>query len=168
MIRVILFDWGDTVMRDVPDFPGRMADAPHVAAMPGIAEALDALRPRYRLALASNANLSTPDDVRAALARVGLAACFDQIHTSAVLGVSKPDAAFFRAVLDAADCPPAQAVMVGDSFSTDVAGAKRAGLKAVWYNYRGEPAPPGSAVMPDAEIRDLADLPAAILALDAG
>ncbi|WP_119067886.1 HAD family hydrolase [Aggregatilinea lenta] len=168
MIKTLVFDWGETLMRELPDFPGKLIDAPEVFAMPGIAAALAALQPQYMLIVASNADISTPDDVRGALRRVDLDAYFTQFHTSAVLGVSKPDPAFFAAVLDAAGCAPSEAVMIGDTFGTDVLGAKRAGLHAVWYNVRGEAIPPGSPVRPDATIAALADLPAAIRALDGG
>ncbi len=166
MIKTLVFDWGETLMRELPDFPGKLIDAPEVFAMPGIAAALTALQPHYTLVVASNADVSTPDDVRGALRRVGLDGYFARFHTSAVLGVSKPDPAFFAPVLDAAGCAPAEAVMIGDTFGTDVLGAKRAGLHAVWYNVRREMVPPDLPVRPDATITDLADLPAAIRALD--
>jgi putative hydrolase of the HAD superfamily len=166
MIRVIVFDLGDTVMRELPDWPGRMVDAPHVEAMPGIAAALAALQPCYRLAMASNAQASTAPDIRAALRRVGLDGWFEFVLSSADLGVAKPDPAFFAIVLRACGCAPEQAVMVGDTFEKDVTGAKAVGMRAVWYNWKNAAAPPGSPFTPDAEIRDLLDLESTLRALD--
>jgi len=165
MIRVIIFDWGDTVMRELPDFPGKMVDAPHVEAMPGIEEALRALQPEYRLLMASNANVSTADDIRAALRRVGLDEYFEIIVSSADLGVGKPDPAYYHAVMAICGCDPAEAVMVGDTFDKDIAGAKRIGLRTVWYNWKDAALPPDSPYLPDATIRDLSELPAAIRGL---
>jgi HAD superfamily hydrolase (TIGR01509 family) len=166
VIEVIIFDWGDTVMRELPDFPGKMVDAPHVEAMPGIESALRALRPDYRLLMASNANASGADDIRAALRRVGLDGYFEIIVSSADLGIGKPDPAYYHAVMAICGCDPAEVVMVGDTFDKDIAGAKQIGLRAVWYNWKDAGPPPGSPYLPDATIRDLSELDAAIRALD--
>jgi HAD superfamily hydrolase (TIGR01509 family) len=166
VIRAVIFDWGDTVMRELPDFPGKMVDAPHVEAMPGIEGALRALQPDYRLLMASNANASTADDIRAALRRVGLDEYFEIIVSSADLGVGKPDPAYYHAVMAICGCDPAEAVMVGDTFEKDIAGAKQIGLRAVWYNWKDAALPPGTAALPDATIRDLSELDAAIRGLD--
>ncbi|MBN1963871.1 MAG: HAD family hydrolase [Anaerolineae bacterium] len=166
MIRVIVFDFGNTVMREIPDFDGKMVDAPHVEAMPHVEEALRALRPDYRLVMASNANLSRSADIRAALRRVGLDGYFEIILSSADLGVNKPDPAFFHKVLEACGCTPGETVMVGDTFEKDVVGAKNVGMRAVWYALEDRVPPPGSPVTPDAVIRDLRDLDAAIRALE--
>lgn len=166
MIELILFDWGDTVMRDFPQYAGPMAHWPRVDVMPGIVEALDALRPHYRLALATNAAESGVERVREALARVDLATTFDAVFTAKELGASKPDPAFFEAALAAYDCVPHQAVMVGDNFRTDIVGAKHASLRAVWYNPAGDPPPPDVPLRADATIRSLTELSAVIHALD--
>lgn len=166
MIEVIVFDCGDTVMRDISHYAGPMVEWPHVEAMPEIEAALQALKPAYRLAMATNALESGADRVRAALARVGLDGYFEVVLTARELGVSKPDPAFFDALLAACGCVPHQAVMVGDSFRTDVVGAKLASMWAVWYNPGGDDPPGDSALMPDAEIGALSDLAAVIRALD--
>lgn len=169
MIRLVIFDAGDTLLREQPDFTGRLVDAPHLDSMPHVEAALAALRPVYRLVVGSNADVSTSADMRAALRRMGLDGYFEQVFSSKSLGVRKPDPAFFRAVLDACGIPSGEAVMVGDTFSTDIAGAKGFGLRAVWYNWKNAALPPGSEhLAPDATIRDLADLPAALRALDGG
>ena len=45
----------------------------------------------------------------------------------------KPDPASYHAACKALGVEPARAVMVGDSWPNDVAGAVSAGLRAVWY-----------------------------------
>lgn len=165
MIRWLVFDCGDTIMRVWPDYTGPMAHWPQVEAMPGAATMLAALRGRYRLAQATNASESGAELVRAALARVGLDEAFEVIVTARDLGVSKPDPAFYGAVLAACGCAPDEAVMVGDSLALDVRPAQAAGMRAVWYCVRGDPAEGGEA---DATITDLRDLPDALARLDAG
>lgn len=46
----------------------------------------------------------------------------------------KPDPASYHAACRALGVTPDQAVMVGDNWQNDVAGAVSAGLRAVWYN----------------------------------
>ena len=144
MIRAVVFDWADTVMRDF-GLKGCMADWPQVEAMPGIEAALAALSSRYRLALATNAADSGEVRVREALARVGLERFFEKVLTARELGVSKPSREFFQAVLARRGCAPGEAVMVGDSFTADVEGAKAVGMRAVWLSWRGAPPPRPSA-----------------------
>jgi FMN phosphatase YigB (HAD superfamily) len=160
-LTTLVFDWGDTVMRDFPEYSAPMADWPRVEAVPGIASTLAALRGRCSLALASSAEVSTPADVRRALERVGLGEAFSAIFTARELGVNKTHPDFYPRVLERLDCRPEQALMTGDSYSGDVLAARRAGLRTAWYN-------PGGAICPDPrvphdlELADLADLPQAL------
>ena len=158
MIRLVVFDWGDTVMKDFRDQQGPMADWPRVEAVPGVREALRTLAPRWRLALATNAADSGEKRVREALARLDLEQFFEQILTARELGVAKPAPEFFRAVLERCACPAQEAVMVGDSFASDVAGARAVGMKGIWLNPHKLPAE-GPA---DAVIAGMADLAQAI------
>lgn len=160
-VRVVLFDWGDTVMRVFPEYPGPMAHWPRVEAVPGAREALLALRPRYRLVLATNAAESGAALVREALERVGLDAHFEAVVTARELGVRKPNPAFFQAVLRQLGCAPREAAMVGDGYRADVAGAKQVGLRAVWFNPAASPCPL-THPLHDAEVRKMSELPTAL------
>ncbi len=157
-IRAVLFDWGGTLMREIPEFDGPMAGWPRVEAVPGAKEALRSLHGRHVLAVATNAVLSDEPLVRKALARAGLDPYFATVVTARDAGATKPDPEFFRAALDRVSCSPWETVMVGDSYFTDMVGAKVAGLRAVWFNPAGSPCPLVHPVH-DAEIRVLADLP---------
>lgn len=165
-IKVVVFDMGDTVMQDFPDYTGSMAQWPKVAAVPGAADALAALYGRYQLVLASNASASGETLARAALARIGLEGFFDHVLTARELGVCKPDPVFFDAILTECDCVPHQAVMVGDAFHTDVVGAKYAGLWAVWLNPSEASPPTEFNVREDVCIGSMTALPAAIQTLE--
>ena len=62
----------------------------------------------------------------------------DDVFISEEMGSKKPDAAFFDLV--AARIPgykKEEALVVGDSLSSDIRGANNAGLDCVWYNPRG-------------------------------
>jgi HAD superfamily hydrolase (TIGR01509 family) len=161
VIRTVILDWGDTVMRNLP-YPGPMAHWPTVEAVPGVEQALAALQGRCRLVLATNAADSGSALVRQALARVGLEGRFDAVLTARELGAHKPEPAFFQAVLAESGTAPAEAAMVGDSYPADVAGAKAMGLRAIWFNPGGSPCP--GQPLHDAELRSMAGLPAAVAA----
>jgi FMN phosphatase YigB (HAD superfamily)/membrane-associated phospholipid phosphatase len=168
-VEVVLLDWGSTLMVDDGKWAGPMAAWPEVSAMDGAQDSLRRLRPYYRLIVATNADDSGERDVLAALSRVGLDGLVDGVVSSRDVGVRKPDALFYRAALlraGRAGLPlaPSRAVMVGDSWPNDVAGARAAGLRAVWLNPSKARRPEGAAA-PDAEIRKLADLPRALARL---
>lgn len=122
-------------------------------------EALRRLGERHRLALISNFDHAPA--CRRLLAREGLADRFEVIVISDELGLRKPHPRVFEAALDALGLPASACLFVGDSFTDDVAGARRCGMKAAWVNARGRPLPEGEAP-PDLELRSFADLPAAL------
>ena len=132
----ILFDWGDTLMRDFKEFSGPMKDWPRVEAVQGAAEMLSALYPDWTLALATNAADSDEEEIRLALQRVGLAVYLDKIYCFKTIGHKKPSLEFFNYILNDLGLSPKQAVMVGDNYEADVLGANACGLQAVWINER--------------------------------
>jgi 2-haloalkanoic acid dehalogenase type II len=94
-----------------------------------VASALDRLHRSYRLAVLSDADR---DFLQASVERNGLA--FDLVLASDELRCYKPHASVFREVCARLGGEPAEAVYVGDSPWADVAGARNAGLRAVWIN----------------------------------
>jgi len=160
LARTVILDWGDTVMRNLP-YAGPMAQWPRVEAVPGVQEALGALRGRCQVVLATNAADSGEALVRQALVRAGLGDYFDAVLTARELGARKPEPAFFRAVLHATGTAAHEATMVGDDYAADVAGAKAAGLRAIWFNPQARPCPE-AAPLYDAEVQAMACLPATV------
>ena len=75
------------------------------------------------------------------LEHCGLLPYVDALITSEDVGVTKPDVRIFQAALASAGVDAANAVMLGDSWLTDVTGARAAGLRAVWLNRAGGLAP---------------------------
>lgn len=152
--RQLLFDWGDTLMRDLPGMSGPMWAWPRVEAMPGAAAALTRIAVRYPCHIASNASASCAADIRQALARVGLAGSFTHYFCRRDLGFGKPEPAFFRHAAAQCGCRLDELLMVGDALATDVQGAMACGLQAVWLNSAGLPTPTGVRA-----IASLAELP---------
>jgi len=163
-VAAVAFDWGGTVMEDPGTQPGPMAHWPHVAAVEGIADAVDRLAPRYRLAIATNADDSGAELVRQALGRVGLADRFPVIVASCEVGHRKPERAFFAALASALGCRPSEIVMVGDDYDRDVRGAHSAGMWTVWFDRSAGREP--EAAVHDRRVTSMMELPGVIAGLD--
>lgn len=131
---VLIFDWGDTLMRVFPDQQGPMMEWPRVEEVPGAGLTLAKLAAGYRLLVATNAGASTSAQVRLALARAGLDDFFEMVLTPHELGAIKADPAFYRGIASLLSAPPDQLTMLGDAYATDILSARRAGLKTVWFN----------------------------------
>jgi FMN hydrolase / 5-amino-6-(5-phospho-D-ribitylamino)uracil phosphatase len=111
--------------------------------------ALEQLRARYRLFTASNGN--------ADLAKIGLAHFFERTVAARHVGALKPDPAIFHKVIEGTDLQPRDVVYVGDDPHLDVAGARGAGMEAIWIDRQGVPWP--AEIAPPAHtIRSLAEL----------
>ncbi len=111
---------------------------------PGARELLDTLAARTTLALVTN---GIGQVQRRRLERLDLASTFAAVAISGELGVSKPDPAIFDHVfaeLTSAlghSVGSADAVMIGDSLTSDMAGAANAGIRSIWFNRHAAPAP---------------------------
>ena len=123
--------------------------------LPGAKEALDTLRGKYRLFLASNGTASVQ---HSRLTSAGLYPYFEEVFVSQTLGANKPSRAFFDAC--AARIPgydPRKALMVGDSLTSDILGGINAGMKTCWVCPRGAQGRPD--IVPDYRIEALSQLP---------
>lgn len=60
-----------------------------------------------------------------------IAAHFDLLVDSHIVGLRKPDAAIFHYTLEQLNVAPHEAVYIGDSYGHDVLGAQNAGLRAI-------------------------------------
>jgi putative hydrolase of the HAD superfamily len=98
--------------------------APEPAAAPALRRARAA---GLRTGVISNSN----GTIREILARLGLLPLLDFALDSGEEGVEKPSAAIFERALARAGVTAAEAAYVGDLYSIDVRGARRAGLEAV-------------------------------------
>lgn len=134
--------------------------------IPGVIEAIGALRARgLRLGVVSSAVHHPFLDW--SLARFGVADAFSTVITSASCGYYKTRPEIYRLALHRLGVAADETIHVGDSYRFDVQGARRAGLRTVWY------APTDLALSQpdneaDATIADLATLPTVIATLGGG
>jgi FMN phosphatase YigB (HAD superfamily) len=134
----VLFDWGDTVMKDDPASSVPMVAWETVEAVQGIDSVLAYLQSSgRRIVLATSASISDEGQIRNALRRAALDEYFSRIFCFKNTGLSKGEA-FYHHILDSLDIPASEALMVGDSFEKDVLEANRAGMDAIWFNPRSE------------------------------
>lgn len=119
-----------------------------------VRDAVGALEADLSLALITN---GAADTQREALRVLGIEHRFAAVVISGEVGLAKPDPAIFRLALEKLRLEPEGVWHVGDSLAADVAGAKAAGLTAVWLNRRAVPWQEGDP-KPDYEIRSLRNL----------
>ncbi len=101
-------------------------------------------------------------NLRAIVRELGLDRLLDFVLPSGAVGVAKPNPAFYRLALDAAEVQPAEALMVGDSYRADVLGAWAAGMDAVWLDrHEGMSITPTDEPIPSdvQRVRSLNELP---------
>jgi putative hydrolase of the HAD superfamily len=119
-------------------------------AVRGAAALLPLVRTRARVGIVSN-NLR--EEQQDKLRVCGLDTFIDVLVVSEEAGVSKPDPAIFALALERLGCRAQDAVMIGDSWSADVAGARAAGIRPVWFNPRAAAAPEDDCIV--AQLRGL-------------
>ena len=68
------------------------------------------------------------------LENCGMRAFFDVVVCSEFVGKNKPDPAIFKYALNQAGAKAEKSVMIGDDYHVDVAGALRAGMRAIWFD----------------------------------
>ena len=109
--------------------------------------------------------LTNGDSVRQRekLQSLGAAAFFREqdVLVTGDVGIPKPETGIFRAYEERTGLAPGDLWLIGDSYETDVCGAKRAGWHAVWFNWRKETLPAG-AEKPDREAKTEEELSAAV------
>jgi putative hydrolase of the HAD superfamily len=132
----VLFDWGDTIMRDDPTSTLPMVEWPAVEIIEGIPDVLAYLHSSgRRIILATSAAISDEKQICGALARCGLDEYFSRIYCFKNTQISKGQA-FYQHILNDLGIPASEALMVGDSFERDVRDANAVGIFAVWFNPR--------------------------------
>ncbi len=115
---------------------GRFAELETAAfeLYPEVPDVLTEVRSRgIRTAIVTNGPSSYQ---RGKLAAVGVEG-FDAVIVSGEVGVAKPLAEIFTAALTSLRVPAADAWHVGDNQTADVAGAREAGLGAIWLDRLG-------------------------------
>lgn len=120
---------------------------------------LDNLNKNFRLASLTNGNAST--------VKTGVDHWFDFSLSSATAGRLKSEPHIYRQAQQLAKIQAHEMIHIGDDPVNDVAGAKSAGVFAIWLN-RQQQAWQLACCQPDATIHSLHQLPALLESLQAG
>lgn len=121
MLKAIIFDLGNTLIRQ---------DDGH--RFPHAKEVLTQLKNQFKLALISNVLPTTSAErIHELLMEAELIDFFDVVLVSSEVGISKPEPRIFEIVLEELNVEPEEAVMVGNTISTDIFGGNRIGMKTV-------------------------------------
>jgi len=133
-VKAVVFDWGDTLMRDFSEFQGPMAYWPRVEVVAGVVDILKQLHRQLMCCVASNAGDSDAELMGLALARGHIRHYFHCLFTSRELRAAKPDPVFFREILRKLEVEPQECVMVGDDYLKDIVPAKSVDMWTVWFS----------------------------------
>jgi FMN hydrolase / 5-amino-6-(5-phospho-D-ribitylamino)uracil phosphatase len=153
-LRGIFFDAGNTL---VIEEPGKHLWEMAITPLPGALEVLSTLKSRYRVGVISNTVGSGDVELSDVLEQAGLRALIDALVTSRDFGKAKPDPAIYAEGARRLGVPLPATCMVGDRLDTDVAGALKAGIPAIWLRHPG--AEEIAGIAPTHVISRLADLP---------
>lgn len=91
--------------------------------------------PDARIYIASN---GATINAKGRIASTGLDRYIDGLFVSEEMGVTKPAAEFFDLCLKQIGEPKESCIMIGDSLSSDMLGAKNASLTSVWFMPTGD------------------------------
>ena len=103
----------------------------HFCLMPDAAEVVRYLAAKYPLTIISN---GFKEVQYYKFEHSGLASCFTHTLISEEVGINKPQPEIFRIALERNGITAEEAVMIGDSYTSDIAGAKAAGIDQIWIN----------------------------------
>lgn len=105
---------------------------------PGAEETLYLLKKYYQLGIITN---GLADIQQQKYQRLGLDKLFSCYLISEVIGIAKPKKEIFDLALQELNLQPHEALMIGDSLSSDYQGAINAGLDFCWINQNSHPVP---------------------------
>jgi FMN phosphatase YigB (HAD superfamily) len=128
---------------------------------PEAVEAIAQLAPLFQLGLIANQSAGTEQRI----CNHGWTGIFTVCISSTEENLRKPDPAIFRLALERAQCPPEQAVMIGDRIDNDIRPAKALGMKTIRLRQGlcTVQHPRGPEEEADATIDSFAELPALLL-----
>lgn len=128
--------------------------------IPNAGDAVRSAKARLKVGLISDTGYSPGTTLRRILGSHGIESYFDSFSFSNETGYLKPRLETFLRILHDLRIRPEEAVHIGDLEHTDIAGAKRIGMKAIKFIGVNKLAKPESNA--DAVINDMADLPSVL------
>ena len=132
-----------------------------IASVNNAKPVLEQLAKQYPLVLVSNfyGNINT------VLKTFGVDSYFKSIIESAVVGVRKPDPQIFVLGTQALNLPANDCVVIGDSYTKDIAPASAAGCKTIWLRGKGWGDDPADVSLANVVITQFKDIPSVIAGL---
>jgi putative hydrolase of the HAD superfamily len=138
----------------VADIYSGLRDPGRVEPLPDADTVVETLAGEYRVGVVTN---GPPDIQRAKLDALGFAGAFETVVFAGFDTAAKPDAEPFERALADLDTTPSEAIHVGNSLDSDVAGARTAGLDAAWLADGSDPDPVPEYTL--ASLNELLDRP---------
>lgn len=114
----------------------------YFSLMPYAAEVVPLLAERYPLTIISNGFIEVQYQK---IDRSGLRPYFQHIVLSEEVGIQKPQPAIYEQALALNGLHADEVVMIGDSFSSDIAGAKGVGIDQIWIRDTDNALPDGQS-----------------------
>ena len=102
--------------------------------MPYAHETLAYLKDKYPLAIITN---GFPEAQHPKMKSSGLDKYFGDLVISHEVGYRKPDPEIYHLAMERLNAKPGTSVMIGDNPKTDIRGAEKVGMKAIFYNPKG-------------------------------
>lgn len=121
----------------------------NIRKVKGSEELLKTLKKNYKIGIITN-NITAEQENK--LRQLGLTDYIDHMTTSEELGVVKPHPILFNTALKKLGVKAEAAVMIGDSWDNDIAGAHSVGMKCIWLNHHKVTCPDSAKAI---EIRSL-------------
>jgi len=125
----------------------------HFRLLPDAKEVVQALADKYPLTVVSN---GFKEVQYYKLEHSGLISYFRHILVSDEVGINKPQPGIFLRALELNGVSTGEAVMIGDSYSSDIAGAKAAGIDQIYIC--GHPEDERDATYKVTKLQDVLDL----------
>jgi putative hydrolase of the HAD superfamily len=107
-------------------------------AVPGALELLNKLKEKVKIGIVTNNLLK---EQLGKIKIIGITSFIDEIVVSEEAGYIKPSPEIFQIALYKLGCKADECVMIGDSWETDIVGARNAGIRAIWFNRYGNKYP---------------------------
>jgi len=134
MIKVILFDWGNTLMVDYPDETGPMYTWKKIHCVKNAREVLEELSEDYICCLATNAEDSGKEDILKALEFAGISRFIMHIFCFKETGFKKPSKEYFDFIVNKLHIKHKEIILIGDDADKDYFGSVNNGLNGLLFD----------------------------------
>ena len=114
----------------------------HFSLLPGAEELVRYLAQKYPLTVVTNGFVEVQYEK---FDKSGLRDCFAHIVLSEEVGCQKPNPRIFEEALRLNGISAEDALMIGDSWNSDIQGAINAGIDQIWIRKAKEPLPEGQS-----------------------